>query len=90
MSKLVSIRLDDDVLDVIEHFEGKTFTEKFHNLIRFKDKEFKSILSDYKFYKSERERFRSDLWKQRELLDRLHELSVSVNICINKFNDYDN
>lgn len=35
MSKLVSMRLDDDVVTMIENYEGRNFTDKFQNLVSF-------------------------------------------------------
>ena len=78
MSKLVSIRLDDDIVDMIESFDGKNFTDKFHRLCRFKSGEFSMIESRYQKYKSECSSLLDQIDKYRSIVNRLEHLSSVI------------
>lgn len=88
MSKLVSIRLDDDVVEMIETVKGKNFTEKFHNLVRNSFREYERIQKNYDFLRSSSEDYRSQILFQRDLIDKLEHLANLVCSQIDIFEDF--
>ncbi len=78
MSKLVSMRLDDDVVKIIESVEGKNFTEKFHNFCRFEHDHYIRLSNDVNWFKKQRSSLLDDINKYRSVVRRLSYLSGKI------------
>lgn len=87
MSKLVSIRLDDDVVRMIESVDGKNFTEKFHNLVRDSFREYERVQARFESLRSSSDEYCSQILYQRDLIDKLEHLA---NLVCNQIDIFEN
>ena len=69
MSKLVSMRLDDDIVDLINAQEGKSFTDKFQRLVR----DCQTLYSDAKA-RANAEQARADFYS-KNIKDLCYQIS---------------
>ncbi len=87
MSKLVSIRLEDDALRMVEMMDGKNFTEKFHNLIRWHRDIYEKLQIEYIREKSALDSLRSEYKKLSGTFSRLKSLARSAEMLIDDYSD---
>ncbi len=80
MSKLVSMRLDDDVIALIDSFKGKNFTDKFQNLVRFYNHSLPVARADYKRLIEQSELELVNINKYKDIYRYLSRLSAQLAI----------
>lgn len=78
MSKLVSMRLDDDVISMVEAAEGKNFTDKFQRLIKTKNDEYEILFNECEYLKQSIENSRKQLIEYRALVNKLGAVNSKV------------
>lgn len=78
MSKLVSMRLDDDVIAIVEAVEGKNFTDKFQRLIKTKNDEYKKLSNLCEYLNQRIEDLRKQLIEYRALVNKLGTVNSKV------------
>ena len=89
MSKLVSIRLDDDVIFKINSMPGRTFSEQFRNLVYFKQDEYNKLIDQYLMYKREYDKLVDDCRELNRRFYALSEVARSASDIVSKFQKYE-
>lgn len=87
MSKLVSMRIDDDVVEIINSFHGKNFTDKFQNLVRFYSEQLPTAQARYQCSKERTAKEYKKLEEYTAVSKYLSKLNIELGLFLTELEE---
>jgi len=87
-NNLKSVRLSDEILDIVQSYRGEGFNEKFENLVI----DFKKFLPEHEAYKAALDenikKQKETLWALQTKIQKAEKIDLIVSRCLNDLNQF--